>query len=171
MPRTAGQQPGAGSQSSNDTEPGSQPGGSAGEAPNGSRRAGPGSLRASGVENGGGMDPGNAERIMRDGVRNLNELGQMLRANPEVPHEISRDVQDLLREMQQVDPNRLNGATAERIDQILGQLVGGAEQIELELRRLADKQAGSVRSNASQPVPSGYADSVAEYFRRLAKQK
>ena len=117
------------------------------------------------------MDPGNAERIMRDGVRNLNELGQMLRANPDIPHEISRDVQDLMREMQQVDPTRLNGATAERIDQILGQLVGGAEQIELELRRLADKQNGSVRSNASQPVPPGYADSVAEYFRRLAKQK
>jgi hypothetical protein len=118
------------------------------------------------------MDPTNAERIMRDGVRNLSELGQMLRANPEVPREISRDVQDLLREMQQVDPARLNGASAERIDQILGQLVGGAEQIELELRRLAEaKQAGSVRSGASQPVPAGYAESVAEYFRRLAKQK
>jgi hypothetical protein len=96
----------------------------------------------------------------------------MLRANPEIPHEISRDVQDLLREMQQVDPMRLSGATPERINQILGQLVGGAEQIELELRRLADdKQAGSVRSGASQPVPPGYADSIAEYFRRLAKQK
>jgi hypothetical protein len=169
--QSTGQQAGAGSQSSHETEPGSQPGGSAGEGPNGGRRAGPGSLRASGIENGGSMDPGNAERIMRDGIRGLNELGQMLRSNPEVPHEISRDVQDLMREMQQVDPTRLNGATAERIDQILGQLVGGAEQIELELRRLADKQNGSVRSNASQPVPPGYADSVAEYFRRLAKQK
>jgi hypothetical protein len=169
--QSPGQQPGAGSQPGGETEQGSEPGGSAGEDPNGGRRAGPGSLRGLGAENGGSMDPGNAERIMRDGVRSLGELGQMLRANPDVHHEISRDVQDLLRVMQQVDPTRLNGATAERIDQILGHLVGGAEQIELELRRLADKQNGSVRSNASQPVPPGYADSVAEYFRRLAKQK
>jgi len=46
------------------------------------------------------------------------------------------------------------------------------DQVELELRRLADaQQTGSVRSGASQPIPPGYADAVAEYFRRLAAQK
>lgn len=170
--QSPGEQPGLAPQSSHESEPGSQQGGAAGDGSNGSRSAGPGNVKTSGIESGGSMDPGNAGRIMRDGVRNLNELGQMLRADPDVPHEISRDVQDLLREMQQVDPKSLNGASAERIDQILGQLVARAEQIELELRRIADKQQnGSVRSGASQPLPPGYADSVAEYFRRLAKQK
>jgi hypothetical protein len=81
-------------------------------------------------------------------------------------------VQDLIREMRQVDSGRLSGVTPERLDQIVSSLVDGTEQIELELRRLAgEKETGSVRSGVTQPTPPGYADAVAEYFRRLARQK
>ena len=45
------------------------------------------------------------------------------------------------------------------------------EQIELQLRRLLDDQAGGVRSGSAEPVPPGYSDAVAEYFRRLSKEK
>ena len=96
----------------------------------------------------------------------------MLRANREVPREVSRDVQDLIRNLQQIDPSRLAHATPEKLDEIIGSLLGSTEQIELELRRFTqDKQDGSIRSGVSQPAPPGYADAVAEYFRRLAKQK
>ncbi len=96
----------------------------------------------------------------------------MLRGNREIPREVTRDVQDLIREMRQVDSGRLSGITPERLDQIVGSLVDGTEQIELELRRLAgEKETGSVRSGVTQPAPPGYAEAVAEYFRRLAKQK
>ena len=71
-----------------------------------------------------------------------------------------------------VDP-RLLSARPEKLDQIVESLMAGVEEIELKLRRLADNDAtsGSVRSGASQPPPPGYAEAVAEYFRRLANHK
>ena len=55
---------------------------------------------------------------------------------------------------------------------INNQVIGALEQIELQLRRkLEEQQGGSVRSGASEPVPAGYARSIAEYFRKLSKGK
>jgi hypothetical protein len=57
-------------------------------------------------------------------------------------------------------------------NRIEAQMFTGVEQIELQLRRLLDEQQGAeVRSDITQPVPPGYADAVAEYFRRLSKEK
>ena len=42
----------------------------------------------------------------------------------------------------------------------------------MELRRKVDEAGGgSVRSPGAEPVPQGYADAVAEYFRKLSKSK
>jgi hypothetical protein len=42
----------------------------------------------------------------------------------------------------------------------------------MQLRRKLDGElAGQVRSGASKPIPSGYRESVADYFRRLGKGK
>jgi hypothetical protein len=121
---------------------------------------------------GRGFDPSTAGHTIREGIRDLGQLEQMLRGNREIPREVTRDVQDLIREMRQVDTGRLSGVTPERLDQIVGSLVDGTEQIELQLRRLAgEKETGSVRSGVAQPAPPGYADAVAEYFRRLARKK
>ena len=55
---------------------------------------------------------------------------------------------------------------------MINRLIGGIEQVELQLRRSVEsKDPGSVRSGASQTVPPGYVDAVAEYFRRLSQQK
>jgi hypothetical protein len=44
------------------------------------------------------------------------------------------------------------------------------DQLELKLRQeVDDKEAGQVRAGDSLPVPAGYQDAVAEYFRRLSK--
>ncbi len=150
-----------------------------GQDQQGQKSEGQGSQSASGSPTGGigpggggpGIDSAFADRIFRNGIRDLTQLDQMIRGNPDVPRDTSRDVQDLVRQMQRLDP-RLLAADPARLDQIVGQLLGGVEQVELELRRIADaQQSGSVRSGASQPVPPGYADAVAEYFRRLAAQK
>ena len=47
------------------------------------------------------------------------------------------------------------------------------EQMEMELRRKVDDTSGggSIRSPGSEPVPQGYADAVADYFRKLSKSK
>ena len=120
---------------------------------------------------GHGVDPAYADRVFRNGVRDLTQAEQLLRGNQDIPRDTYRDVQDLLRQVQRVDP-RLLAADPARLSAIVGQLVDSVDQVELELRRIADaQQTGSVRSGASQPVPPGYADAVAEYFRRLAAQK
>ena len=160
-----GKQPGQGSQSSDgESNTGSARGGN---SPDGVYGGGPSSTPGRGY----GIDPMQAERTFREGARDLAQLEQFLRGNREMPRELSRDVHDLIRDLQQVDPQLL-GAEPQRLAKIIDQLVGGIEGVELQLRRLADQQqAGSVRSGASQPVPPGYADAVAEYFKRLAREK
>jgi hypothetical protein len=162
------QQPGGSAQASNSIPSSGGPGGgSSPEAASG--RGGQFDSHGSFVR---GFDPATAGHAIREGIRDLGQLEQILRSNREVPREVTRDVQDLIREMRQVDSGRLSGVTPERLDQIVGSLVDGTEQIELELRRLAgEKETGSVRSGVTQPAPPGYADAVAEYFRRLARQK
>jgi hypothetical protein len=163
----AGQQPGQSAQGTNGTN------GSSGGGPRGGGSPdvvyGGEGIAPDGFT-GHRIDPATAERTIREGIRDLGQLEQLVRGNHEIPHEVSRDLQDLTREMQQIDP-RLLASTPERLGQIVDSLVSGVEQIELRLRRLADKENGSVRSGASQPAPPGYADSVAEYFRRLAQHK
>lgn len=182
-----GEQTGQGQQGQ---APGNQPGEatqgqgsqSAGGSPQGG--VGPGGSGSPGIQEGDGRpgpgigefwghgaDPAYADRVFRGGIRDLTQAEQLLRGNPDVSHETYRDVQDLIRQMQRIDP-RLLSADPARLAEIVGQLLGSVEDVELELRRLADaQQTGSVRSGASQPVPPGYADAVAEYFRRLAAQK
>ena len=72
--------------------------------------------------------------------------------------------------MYRLDP-RLASSNAELMNRIESQMLGGVEQIELQLRRMLDDQGGAVRSGSTEPVPQGYADAVAEYFRRLSKEK
>jgi hypothetical protein len=46
------------------------------------------------------------------------------------------------------------------------------DKLELQLRReLDDKETGQVRSGDSRPVPPGYEESVADYYRRLSKTR
>jgi hypothetical protein len=180
-PSKGGQQKGQGQQPGQEQSgqmPGNQPGEtsesqgsqSASGSPSGGigpRGGGPSIAEGDGR----GVDSAYADRVFRNGVRDLTQLDQIIRGNQDVPRETSRDVQGLLRQMQRLDP-RLLAADPTRLDQIVGQLLGGIEQVELELRRIADsQQSGSVRSGAPQPVAPGYADAVAEYFRRLAAQK
>jgi hypothetical protein len=114
----------------------------------------------------GGGDPAIVERGYREVQRDLSRLRESLGDNPD----IARDVQDLMREMQRIDPRRFTQEPllAERINAQIASL----EQIELQLRRkVEEQQGGNVRSGASEPAPAGYANSIAEYFRKLSKGK
>jgi len=169
-----GQQKGQGHEAGQDQQ-GQAPGGQPGQPSESQGSQSASGSPTGGIGAGGGAGPGidsvYADRVFRNGIRDLTQLDQMIRGDRDVPRETSRDVQDLVRQMQRLDP-RLLAADPTRLDQIVDQLLGSVEQVELELRRIADaRQAGSVRSGASQPVPPGYADAVAEYFRRLAAQK
>ena len=83
-----------------------------------------------------------------------------------------KDLQTLIRDMQRLNPNTYanDPLLAARIQSTL---MGGIEQVEMELRRKVEDATGtgSVRSPGGEKVPQGYQDKVADYYRKLSKSK
>lgn len=106
------------------------------------------------------------ERNFSQSMRDLESMRGKLGGTPEDQAEI----QKLMREMSALDPNKFKGNPA-LVDQMRSQLLPVLEQLELKLRRDLDGKevSGEARSATPDRVPSGYADQVAEYFRRLSK--
>jgi hypothetical protein len=108
-----------------------------------------------------------ATRIYSESLRDLTRLRQSIQDNPEA----ASDIQDLIREMMRIDPSRFPG-NPELLEKLQTQVLPSLEQIELQLRRQLDQQqGGQVRNAGSEPVPPGYTDAVADYFRRLSRGK
>jgi hypothetical protein len=106
------------------------------------------------------------ERAYQEALRDLNELRQTVRGEPGP----LGDIQDLLRELNRLDPRRFPGNPA-MIEQLHSQVLNSVDKLELQIRREIDnKQPGEVRTGDALRVPDGYQDSVAEYFRRLSKR-
>jgi hypothetical protein len=148
----------------------SQPGQSqSGQSQQGQPQQGQPSERG-GVQGGGGPAWGDAGAFIQNynsTLRDLTQLQRQLQDNPQ----LSRDIGDMVRDMQRVDP-RLFPGSPELMNRIEAQTLAGVDQIELQLRRMLDDQEGGyVRSGSAEPVPPGYADAVAEYFRKLSKEK
>jgi len=100
-------------------------------------------------------------------MRDLNQLRQAVQEDPDM----ARQVQELIRQMQRLDPSRFPGNPA-LVEQLHAQVLADVDKLELQLRRqLDDKQYGQVRSGDTRTVPAGYEDSVADYYRRLSKNK
>jgi hypothetical protein len=107
------------------------------------------------------------QRAYDDSMRDLNQLRQAVQLDPEM----ERQVQELIRQMQRLDPSRFPGNPA-LVEQLHSQVLADVDKLELQLRRqLDDKQSGQVRSGDTRSVPAGYEDSVADYYRRLSKNK
>ncbi len=105
------------------------------------------------------------QRAYDDSMRELNQLRQAVRDNPD----IEKQVQELIREMERLDPSRFPGNPA-LVEQLHSQALADVDKLELQLRRqLDDKESGQVRSGESSSVPQGYEEPVAEYYRRLSK--
>lgn len=105
------------------------------------------------------------ETTYRDSVAQLNQLRQTLKDDPES----LRQVQELIREMQRLAPGRFPGNPA-MVEKLHNRVLGEVDRLELELQRASEaKQSGQAHNADSQPVPPGYEDAVAEYFRRLSK--
>jgi hypothetical protein len=107
------------------------------------------------------------QRAYQDSLRDLTQLRQEVQQDPEM----TREIQDLIHQMEHLDPSRFPGNPA-LVEQLHTQVLATVDKLELQLRRqLDDKQSGQVRSGDTRPVPAGYEDSVAEYYRRLSKAK
>jgi hypothetical protein len=82
-----------------------------------------------------------------------------------------RQLADATRQLQQIDPSKFRG-NPELVEGLREQVLSSIDQLEMQLRRKLDGElAGQVRSGAGKAVPSGYHESVADYFRRLSKSK
>ena len=105
------------------------------------------------------------QRAYEDSLRDLNQLRQAVREDPEM----AKQVQELIQEMERLDPSRFPGNPA-LVEHLHSQVLADVDKLELQLRRqLDDKDSGQVRSGDIKTVPQGYEESVAEYSRRLSK--
>ena len=68
-----------------------------------------------------------------------------------------------------MDPRRWSGNPL--LSQVInGQMLTAIDQVELLLRRKLEDKDGAVRSANPRNTPPGYANAVAEYYKRLSKQ-
>jgi hypothetical protein len=105
------------------------------------------------------------QRAYDDSMRDLNQLRQTVKEDPEM----EKQVQELIKEMEHLDPSRFPGNPA-LVEQLHAQALADVDKLELQLRRqLDDKESGQIRSGDTSAVPQGYEGSVAEYYRRLSK--
>jgi hypothetical protein len=161
----AGQQPGQSQQGQNGQQ------GQSGQNGNGSQ-TGPNSAYAP-FGGGGPVTPGNGyaadgplpiEQAYRESLRDLNQLRDFVRQNPDV----QGDYSNLSRAL---NPGYTTN-DAELSQRLSHEVLPGMERLELELRRkLEDKNSDQVRSAGTESVPPGYSDAVADYFRKLSKAK
>lgn len=108
----------------------------------------------------------NAEARRGAWAEAMRELRQ-LQEEGAVSDETQAELQRLLRRMQQLDPARFGSPllTARIENELLPQL----EQVELRLRKELSAQGGAPRAAPEAKAPPGYAEAVAEYFRRLSR--
>ncbi len=163
-----GQQSASGRQPGDQSGQGARQGGSFGSTAVGGHygAAGNGGWDARNMGDWQAPDPATVARNYNDLVRDLGRLQQSVRNDPE----ISGEIQDLMRELQRVDPRKFT-ENPRLIEELQTRVLAQVEQIELMLRRKVDGQAGSVRSTTPQAVPPGYSSAVAEYFRKLSKDR
>ena len=109
------------------------------------------------------QNPADVERSFQQGMRELSQLRQSVQGNAQA----QKDLSDLTRRMQGLDPKRFPGNPA-LVEQMDREVLSAIDQLELQLRR-AD---GSPSALTGKPgtVPTGYGDSVADYYRRLSKK-
>jgi len=107
-------------------------------------------------------NPDNTGRTFQQGMRDLNRLGHMVRNDPQA----AKEVAELARQMQRLDPSRFPGNPAV-VERMQRELLGSVDKLELLLRH--NRAASEARTGKSAAVPPEYQESVAEYFRRLSK--
>jgi hypothetical protein len=119
------------------------------------------SRRAAGPD--GSPLPADAESTYRQGLSELNQLRHLAQNDPGA----LKEIQDLAREMQRLDPKRFPGNPA-MVEQLRTEVLSGVDRLELQLRHDTDNTQ-QVRTTKEPSIPPGYEEAVADYFRRLSK--
>ncbi len=80
----------------------------------------------------------------------------------------AKDVEELTRQMQHLDPSRFRGNPA-MVEAMHSEILSSVDRIELELQRSGE--ATDARTGKPYTVPAGYQESVADYYRRLSQNE
>jgi hypothetical protein len=175
-----GQQPGQGDQAGQGGPQGGRNGQRGGDSVDNPPRGGGGSDYANNnVDIGGqkfggprsapptpnGTNPADAQRVIEQGMGELNQLRQIAKGDPTA----EKQIQDLAQELQKLDPSRFVGNPT-MVEELHAKVLNDVDKLELQLRRDPNEpQEGQVRTAKQPNVPAGYEDAVAEYYRRLSK--
>jgi hypothetical protein len=108
-------------------------------------------------------NPADSEREFAQRMRELNQLRQMVASDPQA----AKDVADLTRQMQNLDPARFPGNPA-IVEQMHREVLNAVDKLELQLQR--QNLSSSARAGKPNTIPPGYQESVAEYYRRLSEE-
>ena len=164
--RQPGNQPGGGGQSGGDRY--GQPG--YGQRQYGNDFGGPGTQWGRFVPEGiynlpqdRQIDP---QRMLNDATRGLIDMRNQFKDNPDM----QRQITDVERDISRLQVGDIS--SQELQNRLNREVLPNLESLELQLRKAADQDSGDqVRSGATDKVPAGYMDAVAEYFRKLSKGK
>jgi len=104
------------------------------------------------------------EQAYRESLRDLNQIRDLIRQNPDV----AGDYSNLSRALNPA----FTSNDAELSNRLSHEVLPEMERLELDLRRkLEEKNSDQVRSAGSEIVPPGYSNAVADYFRKLSQGK
>lgn len=107
-------------------------------------------------------NPADTERTFQQNMTDLSQLRQMVQGDPQT----AKDIAELTRQMQLLDPRRFPGNPAE-VERMQQELLNTVGRLELQLQR--DGMSSDARTGKPYRVPAGYKDAVADYYKRLSK--
>jgi hypothetical protein len=81
---------------------------------------------------------------------------------------LSKEIRDLTRRMQDLDPKRFPGNPA-LVEQMHREMLSSMDRIEIQL--MSHGATAQARSGKPASIPAGYEESVADYYRRLSKSE
>jgi hypothetical protein len=107
-------------------------------------------------------NPADTERSFEQEMQELNKLRHMVQGDPQT----AKDVAELTRQLQHLNPSRFPGNPA-IVEQMHQEALSSIDRLELQLER--GGASSEARTGKPYAIPAGYEDSVAEYYKRLSK--
>jgi hypothetical protein len=107
-------------------------------------------------------NPQDTEQVYRQQLRELGQLNHMVQDDPN----LSKEVRDLTRRIQELDPKRFPGNPA-LVEQMHREMLSSINRIEIQL--MNQGATAEARSGKPSSIPAGYQEAVADYYRRLSK--
>jgi hypothetical protein len=105
-------------------------------------------------------------QIVRDMARDMNDLRQRFKDDPEMARQIS----DVEKALTQANVGDTAGPTLQ--DRLSRTVLPQLETLEVQMRqKLGEETGGQVRSAGTERMPDGFRESVSEYFRSLGSKK